>query len=208
MKTTKRSKLMMLLLMVGMLMQCGCGPKPLRVTGFLSDYSRLNSVSDTLLQYVAPTSKFGYSKFIINPVEVHFHDKAKATGMDFDKLNDLVQYMEGAMHNALLDHYQVVKQAGPGVARIRLALTDLEKSSPALNVIPQTKLMGAGLGGAAMEGEILDSLTGEQLAAVVQSQKGKRLSLSGLSKYGDAKAVIDDWAQRLVQKLDEANKPF
>jgi hypothetical protein len=208
MKTTKRSKLWMLLLMLGMLMLCGCGSKRMPTTGFLSDYSRLNSVSDTMLQYVGPTSQFGYSKFIINPVEVHFHGEAKATSMDFDKLNDLVQYMEGAMHNAILDHYQVVKQAGPGVARIRLALTDLDKSSPALNAIPQTKLIGTGLGGATMEGEILDSLTGEQLAAVVQSQKGKRLSLSGLTKYGDAKAVMDDWAQRLVQKLDEANKSF
>lgn len=208
MKTTKRSKLLMLLLMVGMLIQYGCGSKRMPTTGFLSDYSRLNSVSDTMLQYVAPTHKFSYSKFIIDPVAVHFYDTDKGAGTDFEKVNELVQYMERAMHNALLDHYQVVRQAGPGVARIRLALTDLDKSSPALNVIPQTKLIGTGLGGATMEGEILDSLSGEQLAAVVQSQKGKRLSLSGLSKYGDAKAVIDDWAQRLVQKVDEANRPL
>jgi hypothetical protein len=92
------------------------------------------------------------------------------------------------------------------VARFRLAITDLDKSSPVLNAIPQTKLVGTGLGGASMEGELLDSVTGEQIAAVVQSQVGKRLSLEGLSKWGDAKAVIDDWAETFVERLDEARK--
>ena len=209
MKETKGTQLVTLLLIVVLSMQYGCGPKKgMELTGFLSDYSRLSSVSDSMLSYVAPTEDFHFTKFIIDPVEVHFHSGAKATGMDLEKLNDLAQYMHTAMYNAIREHYTVVRQIGPDVARIRLALTDIDKSSPALNVIPQSKLMGVGLGGAKMEGEVLHSITGRQLAAVVQSQKGSRLSLSGLTKYGDAKAVMDDWAERLVEKLDEANRPY
>ena len=204
-----RTNLLMGLAIVVMASQCGCGPKRPVTTGFLSDYSRLEAVSDTMLQHVVPANEFrSYRSFIVDPVAVHFHGNAKGTDAKSKEIAELGQYMHSAFQNALLDHYNVVRRPGPGVARIRKALTDLEKSSPALNVIPQTKLAGVGLGGASMEGEVLDSVTGKQLAAVVQVQKGKKLSLSGLTKYGDAKAVMDDWAQRLVQKLDEANKPF
>ncbi len=204
-----RTNLLMGLAIVVMASQYGCGQKRLVTTGFLSDYSRLETVSDTMLQYVVPTNEFrSYRKFIIDPVDVHFHGNAKGTDAKSKEIAELRQYMHAAFQNALLDHYNVVRRPGPGVARIRIALTDLEKSSPALNVIPQTKLMGVGLGGASMEGEVLDSVTGKQLAAVVQVQKGKKLSLSGLSKWGDAKAVIDVWAKRLVEKLDEAHSPF
>jgi hypothetical protein len=141
---------------------------------------------------------------VIDPVDVHFHSKAKGTDISSKELAELRQYMYAAIHNAILDHYSIVRRPGPRVARIRIALTDVEKSSPALNVIPHTKLMGAGLGGASMEGEVLDSITGEQIAAVVQSQKGKKLSLAGLSKWGDAKAVMDGWAQSFKERLDEA----
>ena len=141
---------------------------------------------------------------VIDPVDVHFHSKAQGTDISSKELAELRQYMYAAIHNAILDHYSIVRRPGPRVARIRIALTDVEKSSPALNVIPHTKLMGAGLGGASMEGEVVDSITGEQIAAVVQSQKGKKLSLAGLSKWGDAKAVMDGWAQSFKERLDEA----
>jgi hypothetical protein len=80
------------------------------------------------------------------------------------------------------------------VAKIRIAFTNIEQSYPLLNAIPHTMLVGAVLGGALMEAEVADSVTGEQIAAVVQAQKGKKLSLEGLSKWGNAKTVMDDWA--------------
>ena len=201
----KRTSLFMALAIIVLAMQYGCGPKGPQVTGFLSNYSRLEAISDTSLRYINPRNTLGnYSKFIIDPVDVHFHSKAKGTDISSKELAELRQYMYAAIHNAILDHYSIVRRPGPRVARIRIALTDVEKSSPALNVIPHTKLMGAGLGGASMEGEVVDSITGEQIAAVVQSQKGKKLSLAGLSKWGDAKAVMDGWAQSFKERLDEA----
>jgi hypothetical protein len=38
---------------------------------------------------------------------------------------------------------------------------------------------------------------------VVQSQQGNRLTFDGLSQWGDAKGVIDDWAKRFRKRLDE-----
>lgn len=86
-----------------------------------------------------------------------------------------------------------------------IAVTDIESSTPALNVLPQTRLSGTGLGGASMEAELLDSQTGEQIGALVEGQKGSRVSLAGLEKWGDAKSVMDDWAERFRKRLDEAH---
>ncbi len=183
----------------------GCGPEKLQTTGFLSDYSRLEAESETVLLYLNPRKPLGnYSKFIIDPIAVHFHSIDEGTDISSEELAELRQYMYKAVYNALLNRYSVVRQPGPGVARLRLAITDLDKSSPVLNAIPTTKLTGVGLGGASMEGELLDSVTGEQIGAVIQSQEGERLSLEGLSKWGDAEAVIDRWAEAFVERLDKA----
>ena len=93
----------------------------------------------------------------------------------------------------------------PGVARIRIAVTDIKKGTPALNVLPQTKLTGLGLGGASMEAELVDAKTGAQIAGVVQTGRGSVVSLSGLSSSGDAKAVMQGWVKRFQKTLDEAH---
>ena len=73
-------------------------------------------------------------------------------------------------------------------------------------VVPAAwQITGVGLGGASMEAELLDSLTGEQVGAVVQNQKGSRLSMSGTKEWGDAKAVMDEWAKRFRKRLDEVH---
>jgi len=191
---------------------CGCGAKRAETTGFLSDYSRLKAHSDVSYRHVpSPATLRRYSKFIVDPVDVHFHAGSKAIEqrskgkLKEEDIRDLRNYMHAALVKALSDRYQVVYRPGPGVARLRVALTDLKKSKVAQNILPQTKLLGTGLGGASMEVELLDSQTGQQIAAVVESQLGKRLSLEGVSKWGDVKSVMDDWAKRFRKLLDEAH---
>lgn len=181
----------------------GCKSSPPPTTGFLGDYSRLEPFEDGL-RYVDEERLGGYSAFMIDPVILYFHDEQKEAGMSAADRRDLAAYMQNAVTKALSDKYGITYQAGPGVARIRLALTDIEMSQPVLNIIPTTKLTGIGLGGVSAEFELLDSESGEQIAAAVLSQKGSRLSLSGLSRTGDAEAIMDDWAQRLRSRLDEA----
>jgi hypothetical protein len=85
------------------------------------------------------------------------------------------------------------------VARIRVALTDI-KETGALNILPQASLLGAGIGGAAMEAEVVDSLTGRQIGAVVESRKGSRVPFSNLGDWGTAKGVMDYWANRFKER--------
>ena len=103
--------------------------------------------------------------------------------------------------------YEVVSEPGPGVASFRLAITEIDASIAALNITIYTKATGAGLGGIAAEGEIVDAVTGEQLAAAIRWGTGSRVLRAGLSKFGDCKLVIDRWAADIRERLDQARGP-
>jgi hypothetical protein len=60
------------------------------------------------------------------------------------------------------------------------------------------------MGGASMEMELLDTQTGEQIGALVESQEKGRL-LGEYYKWENAKAVIDGWAKRFYNRLKEAH---
>ena len=199
----KKTMLLTVLAVGLMAMQCGCSAKLGTRTGFLSDYSRLERQSDVSYRYIGP-SVGSYSRFIVDPVKAHFHTGSKASKLSNEELTDLQNYMHMAVLKALSDGYMVVYQPAPGVARIRIALTDVKKSKVMQNIVPAAKVVGSGLGGASMEIEVLDSQTGVQVGAAIESQLGSRLSLKGITKWGDAKAVMDDWAKRLCARLDEA----
>jgi hypothetical protein len=55
-----------------------------------------------------------------------------------------------------------------------------------------------------MEMELLDSITGQQIAALVESQR-KGVPFSGLYPWSGVKAVMDDWARRFYNRLEEAH---
>lgn len=190
---------------------CGCGEKKgPATTGFLSDYSKLKAASDDSYRYLDKPAVANYKAYIVDPVQTHFVEgtnaiKEKSEGKITDKeLTDLTNYFHSALIKAITDSgRQVVYQAGPGVARIRVALTDL-KETGALNVLPQASLLGVGAGEVAMEAEVVDSVTGKQLAAVVETGKGGRIPFSNLGEWGTAKGIFDGWAKRLKERLDEA----
>ena len=69
--------------------------------------------------------------------------------------------------------------------------------------LPQAKLLGAGIGGASMEAEVVDSMTGEQIGAVVESKMGSRMPFANLGEWDAAKQVMDDWAKRFKKRLAE-----
>ena len=57
--------------------------------------------------------------------------------------------------------YAIVSQPEPGTVRVRVALTDLDKTALVAKLVPIAKAMGSGRGGVSMEGELVDSQTGE-----------------------------------------------
>lgn len=183
----------------------GCARKP-EETGFLTSYSNLQPMSSTYLVYVAPNDELShYDSFIIDPITVKFYDtsdKAKVTPTDLEHLKE---YLFQAVQKELSVKYNIVRNPGPDVAKLRIAITDLRSSTPALNVLPQTELLGLGLGEVSVEAELLDSQTNKQIAAVVESQQVKRFSVADFSDWGGIEAIMDVWAKQLATRINEAH---
>ncbi len=174
--------------------------------GYLSDYSNLEEIKENHL--VFDSGNLGnYSKFIIEPIAMLYRQPVEKRIFDDEELEDLQAHFATKVRKALTedDGYQVVEVPGSGTARLRIGITDVDDTIGALNITIYTKITGAGLGGAAMEGELVDSMTGEQLAAVSQWGSGSRILRAGFTHTGDAKILMDRWAKDLRKMIDEAH---
>ena len=173
---------------------------------FLSDYAKLKEIKENHLVY--DSGNFGkYLKFIIEPVAMLYRQPEDKRIFDDQELADLQTHFAANVRKALTedDGYQVVEVPGPGTATLRIGITDVDATIGALNVTIYTKITGAGLGGAAMEGEVVDSVTGEQIGAVIRWGSGSRILRAGFTHTGDAKIVINRWAKDLRERIDEAH---
>lgn len=194
-------------LLAAIIVVTGCaGIKAPTQTGFLSDYSKLEKVADDHLFYSAGRTA-EYSTFIIDPVVLLFDPEEVDSPFTQDELKELQQYFRDEVDLRLSenDGYAIVASPGEGVARIRIGITDVKQTIGALNISVFTKVTGAGIGGASAEGEMVDSLTGEQLAAAVRWGGGSRLLLAGITQMGDAKIAINRWAKDMRTLMDKAH---
>ena len=179
-----------------------CGVQTKTSNGFLSDYSKLqkNPRYEGSLIYSNPEASLkNYSRFIVNPVQVRLSSLGTHRSADSKKLQEISQYAHEQFVTALQSNgYPVVTDPGPGTLILRSALTEVAPSA----LKARSFLMNISLGGASIEAEFIDALSGKIVVAVMESQRGK-ITAAGSNEYENAKNVIDRWAARLVQRLDE-----
>lgn len=186
------------LLLSTLLGGCSSAPEMTRA-GFLSDYSRLTSVNDSRMRYIAPELR-EYKSFIVDPVQM----STQKGDLSAEDRAEITLYFRDTLTGILMNRgYVITETPGVGVARVRIAITGVQDSTWWLKLHPGSNLSGAGRGGAAMEGEIIDSVTGEQLAGVVQSSSGSQFTVGNFSTVADIKNVIDEWAKTAGDRLDE-----
>lgn len=199
----------------------GCaagGMKKVEKAGFLDDYSQLKPGGEdrAALVFIKPGVDLKpYDKLMFERVTVILSPEAEYKVIDPALLKELTDYYQNALINAVKDGYQVVDQPGPGVLRVRAAITDVKPSKPVANtmssIIPIGMAVAAvtkvasddnvGTGEAATEMEALDSVTGERLAAAVDRRQGGKMAFRG--KWTDTKDAFDFWAKRFRERLDE-----
>ena len=180
-----------------------CGSQPTSSNGFLSDYSKLQKnprYEGSQIYFNPETPVKNYSRFIVNPVQVRLSSLGTHRAADSGKLQEISQYTHQQFVAALQNGgYEVVTSPGPGTMIIRSALTEVAPSG----IRPRSVLMNISLGGASIEAEFVDALSGEIIAEVMESQRGTHTKVAkNLNEYSNAKDVIDRWAVRLVQWLD------
>jgi hypothetical protein len=217
----KRAFVALLLLLLG-LAGCSVTEQSKRdtivKTGFLGDYSQLKpgTKDQMLLVYFNPRANWKqYNSVLVERVQVWDSPDSKVTPENEQMLSN---YYYNALKENLSKNFKIAEQPGPGVMTLRVALTNPTTATPVLRtvsvVIPQARLLNsvnnlatgsyAFVGSAQSEGEVLDSVTGERLAAAVDRRSGG-LSVKNADvwEWGDAKNAMDFWAQRTDQRLVE-----
>lgn len=181
----------------------GCSA-PAPRTGYLSNYDNLERIDKDIARYVSP--ELGeYSTFLVDPIEVRVQKEPPV--LDDEQREDVIAFFRENLILAFEERGLTVTDAPEeGVARIRLAITDIRKGTWWLNVHPISKLSGAGIGGAAMEAEIVDSDSGIQLAAMVQRGWGNRFEIDTFNELDDVKDVLQDWSVEIARRVDIARE--
>jgi glutamate dehydrogenase/leucine dehydrogenase len=110
-----------------------------------------------------------------------------------EEINELSQEFHKAFVEVLGD--RLTDTPGPDVVRMRLAVTDLETSSPVSGTMTTVVPVGLavnlvkrgttgeyiGVGSASMEAEFLDSVSNERIAVAVDTAPGGKFDLGKLS---------------------------
>jgi hypothetical protein len=222
MKTTLR---VLLVTMIGfaLLVAAGCATQKMPQSGFLTDYS-LMRVGDPKLgvaewQYVNESAVIGaYDKVMLDHVVFYLKEEADYKGIHSDELQELSEAFHQAVVEALSGPYTFTDKAGPGVMRIRLAITDVVPTKRGLGTVATILPIGAainivkkgaggsatGLGQVSFEGEVLDAQTNKVLGAAIDRGAGKAYRLDKtVTKWGHHKVIFEEWAQSLRQRLDK-----
>ena len=196
------------------------------VSGFLGDYSKLVPVPDNgdLLFYEKePGILKNYRKFIFDPVNIYLLPESRAHAIDADDLYRLAEFFRQCVVDELKQSkYEFVDAAGPGVLELNGAITDVSPTGGTRNAVvagaaTAASIMtvpGIGLavprisvGRISIEGEMLDTISGERIVAFMTSRAGRRW-FSGLNRvrtWGDIERAFRTWARNFRERMDAAH---
>jgi len=207
----KKQVAALLTAILAILLITGCSAKSGRVeSGFLGDksvYAALQphpKYSDIKVYRTSPKPLAAYDRFMIPPVKIYLSEQGLKRNLNQEELAELGQFFWNEVYDALSERYSITHIPGERVAIIRLAITDADPNTALMNIRPGSMILGGGLGGAAIEAELIDSLSGKRVAAAMASSKGKRYKYAaGPSKWEHAEGVLKDWAELIRKRVDE-----
>ncbi len=192
-------------------------------SGFLTEYSYLRpgGEGEALLVYRNAEADFTvYDKILFERVTIWRSAEEQLEDVPEADLRRLADHLYLAVYDKLAKDYEMVEEAGPGVLRIALALTEVKESkvgldifstvAPPARVVSEARNLATGtqafVGGATVEAELSDAETGEILVAAVDSRVGRKSLRGAASSWSDVEESFEFWAERISQRLGEARR--
>lgn len=188
-------------------------------SGFLGDYSKLHALPDhpgTLLYVDRSINLRPYTKIIIDPVQVFLTENLDYRGLQPEVLLRMTETLSSGFQRVMQSDYRVVNIAGPDVLRIRLAITNVHPVELPLkptDFIPIKALVNVGRAAVgesphlvelSAEMEVLDP-TGRVVMSGVSTRQGEHTLAQGDKiTWADLTPILNAWANRFRQSLDEA----
>ncbi|MDP3584758.1 MAG: DUF3313 domain-containing protein [Thiobacillus sp.] len=175
-------------------------------SGYLGDYAALKEVKDAagdkVMRYVNPKLKPGtYQAVMIDPTQYYPAPKPSAQ-ISSHALTDISNYLDKGLRDKLGAKLTIVSEPGPGVLRIRPAITAVAPKTVGLKpyqVIPiafvVSSVKGRGKEAAIqIEVEVVDSVTGERMGASVRKGVGAKLASDNAAlTLTDVLPLLNQW---------------
>jgi hypothetical protein len=197
-------------------------------SGFLGDdiYAKLQpdpGNSDWLIYFKSPDVLKGSDTFLLDHVKVFFVPEVQQRDINPADQTKLEDYFTKAIRDELqAGRYNLVDAPGPGVKVLRFAITNVEPNGGKTNaavtgttaVATHAVAPGVGelvprlkVGKVSIEGEMVDSASGEVEMAFMTSKSGRRFfsGLKAFQKWGDIDAAFRSWAKNFRHRLDQAH---
>lgn len=191
---------------------------------FLHDYSKLQPAPDNPFEelYIAPDAMkraAQYTAVMIDQPEIFVHPDSKYQGMKPDDMKAIADSLREAVSNELKSSYQVVDQPGANVLYVRLAIGDVmlqKRKRPILAYTPIGAVVHAGknmakevtekidLKDLKIEGEVLDSVSLEQLGAMTASRGSLSADTEQAVSWERLHQLFATLGKRLRCRLDNA----
>ena len=197
-----------------------------QLNGYFGDYSALKEIKDKedndieIRRWVTSKDIKGkYPKLIVEPV-VFYPEPEASKQVTVETLQGIGQYTDDKLKSELAKSFQLVDQAGPGVAKVSLALTGVTTDTEDLKFYQYIPVALIVTGVAAATGErdrvasmmvetlVTDSVTGEKLGMGVRKFAGKTLLKNDteMLTVDIMKPTIDDNVNSAVQVFDQVLK--
>lgn len=192
--------------------------KPPEQSGFLGDYSQLKENPNYKAAEIYVNENAVWSRYD----SVHIDSVTLWVNKDTGALKDeekqlLTDIVYTALHEKIGKYIQIVDTPGPRTIRLRAALTQAKGANVPLRtittVVPQLRLLGMlasaptdvayTVGTATVEIDLRDSITGERLAAALDTRAGAKGLPDGamFKKWSDVQAAAELWAERVAFQL-------
>ncbi|MCW7553114.1 DUF3313 domain-containing protein [Endozoicomonas gorgoniicola] len=204
-----------LLLILSVIILAGCGSRPeiKNHSGFLSRYQKLELLpsgeKEQFLGFTASESKLAeYDRLIVNPVTIHVSDEIlQKWQVNPERYKKLQSYFTNQLNYRMGKHYELTVTPGERTLRMRVAITGAETDLKPLKpyqILPWALVIN-GVGELAgerdkmlniyQEGELVDSVTGKQVAALVGGVQAGPIDIADLRAMsaGEMKPLVDNW---------------
>lgn len=190
-----------------------------KVSGFLGDYSQLKPGQEgqALWIYVDPSADFSaYNAILMDPITVYSSAEDSALAkVPLSDMQGLVNYFDATIREHLAGDYKFVTKPGPGVMRLRVAISEAKGAKVVLSTVSAVTPVGlalnglkkgvtgasTGVGKTGVEMELVDSQSAKRLAAAIDERVGAKTSSFG--EWQSAKDAFDFWAAQLEARLQE-----
>jgi Protein of unknown function (DUF3313) len=187
--------------------------------GFLKDYSnlkpspRFEGEALTFARADAQKTLRSYLAIMVDPVDTYLATDADEAKLPEKSRAAATRYFQWALTKAVSDAYPIVDEPGPLVLRLHAALIGVnvggEVAAPDRPADPNEAIDNVvNIGKVGIEIELLDSETGEQIAAMVDRTTlgaGAEVASTNISKNEKSRAAreaFDEWASRVREFLD------